>query len=165
VRSLTSIMSTTGEPDFSQPEPEALAVLLNPPADDRESRIAASVEAGRLLSAKRYFDADATRRRAAVQLDRAFYPEGTLRHMGAVVASGDRAAGLVDLRVPTLVIHGSEDPLIPPKGGVRTAELVPHADLLMIGHMGHDLPEPLWPLITGSILAHTGRADSERSRS
>ena len=78
--------------------------------------------------------------------------------MAAIRASGDRADGLKALKVPTLVIHGRADPLIMPKGGERTAELVPGANLLMLNDMGHDLPRPLWPLIMDAIISHTSHA-------
>ena len=78
--------------------------------------------------------------------------------MGAVAASGSRADGLRTLRVPTLVVHGRADTLILPMGGERTAELVPAANLLLCNDMGHDLPEPLWPLIIDTIASHARHA-------
>ena len=77
------------------------------------------------------------------------------RQLGAMLATGSRADGLRALPVPTLVIHGRDDQLIAPDGGERTAELIPYAHLLMVDDMGHDRPEPLWPLLTEAILAHT----------
>ena len=158
VRSLTSIMSTSGERDYMQSSPEALAVLLTPAPTDRDGYIASAPNAA-VISSKRYFDADRAKERAAVAYDRSFYPEGMARQFAAIQASGDRAEGLRSLSTPTLVIHGSDDTLIMPPGGFRTAELVPGADLLMLGDMGHDLPEALWPMVTNAILAHTARAD------
>jgi pimeloyl-ACP methyl ester carboxylesterase len=78
--------------------------------------------------------------------------------MAAIRVSGDRAAGLRALDIPTLVIHGREDTLILPKGGERTAELVPGANLLLLSDMGHDLPRPLWPLIIDAMISHTTHA-------
>ena len=75
--------------------------------------------------------------------------------MGAITASGSRADGLRKLRIPTLVVHGRADTLILPIGGERTAELVPAANLLLCNDMGHDLPEPLWPLVVDAIASHT----------
>jgi pimeloyl-ACP methyl ester carboxylesterase len=77
-----------------------------------------------------------------------------MRQMAAMVASGDRTALLPSVTTPMLVIHGLDDRLISPTGGRRTAELVPGAHLLELADMGHDLPEPLWPLIVGAIIAH-----------
>lgn len=160
VRSMTSIMSTTGEPDYFQSDPDAIAGLLTPQPEDREGAIASSVEVTRIIGSKRYFDEERARASAARSYDRSFYPEGFTRQLAAIQASGSRGAALPTLDVPTLVIHGRDDTLILPPGGFRTAELVPHADLLMLGDMGHDLPVPLWPLITAAILAHTARADA-----
>ncbi|MGA0788168.1 MAG: alpha/beta fold hydrolase, partial [Ilumatobacteraceae bacterium] len=85
------------------------------------------------------------------------YPEGASRQMTAILASGDRAGGLSQLRVPMLVIHGWDDTLITPSGGQRTAEITPGAELLMLDDMGHDLPVPLWPQIVDAVIAHGDR--------
>ena len=84
-----------------------------------------------------------------------YYPEGAPRQMAAIRSSGSRAEGLRRLQIPTLVIHGLDDTLITPGGGERTAELIPSAQLMLVEHMGHDLPEPLWPLLCDALLAHT----------
>jgi len=154
VLSMTSIMSTTGEPEFFESDPEAVQVLLTPPPTERDAFIDAAAMASKMFASPRYFDENKSRDRAARSYDRAFYPEGAGRQLGAVVASGSRADGLRNVRVPTLVIHGRADTLVLPKGGERTAELVPAANLLLCSDMGHDLPEPLWPLITDTIATH-----------
>jgi pimeloyl-ACP methyl ester carboxylesterase len=92
--------------------------------------------------------------RAAREFDRCFYPEGAARQLAAIYASGDRSDDLAELDVPTLVIHGRDDTLISPEGGMRTAELVPGARLLLISDMGHDTPEPLWPVLAEAICGH-----------
>jgi pimeloyl-ACP methyl ester carboxylesterase len=158
VDTLTSIMSTTGEPDYFESSPEALAALTAPPPTDREAYIAVGVAARRISSSRRYFDAEAMAKHTAESYDRMFYPEGLPRQMAAIRVSGDRAAGLRALDIPTLVIHGREDTLILPKGGERTAELVPGANLLLLSDMGHDLPRPLWPLIIDAMISHTTHA-------
>ena len=158
VITMTSIMSTTSEPEYSESSPEAMEALLTPPPDDRASNIESSVANTKLFGSPRYFDTDASRARAAASYDRAFYPEGIARQMVAIRASGDRAEGLRKLSVPTLVIHGRADPLILPAGGDRTAELVPGANLLMLNDMGHDLPQPLWPIIVDAIISHSTHA-------
>jgi pimeloyl-ACP methyl ester carboxylesterase len=150
-------MSMTGELEYGQPTPEAIAALLTPPPADREAYIELSVTVAKVFAAPRYFDADAVRERAAANYDRSFYPEGAPRQLAAIQASGSRADALRRLRVPTLVIHGRIDTLIQPSGGERTAELVPGATLLMLDDMGHDLPEPLWPTICDAIIDHTAR--------
>ena len=158
VRTLTSIMSTTGEPAFYQSVPEVRAMLFAAVPDDREGAIAASVTRSRMMSSPRYFDPDEAAARTAAAYDRAYFPEGMLRQTAAIRASGPRDAALRELRVPTLVIHGRADTLILPIGGERTAELVPGANLLLVHDMGHDLPRPLWPLLTDAILSHTRHA-------
>ena len=135
-----------------------MQVLLTPPPTDREGYIAAS-ERSLIFMSKKYGNAELARERAAAAYDRSFYPEGAMRQMTAIVASGDRSAGLADLAVATLVIHGRDDCLIGPSGGMRTAELIDGANLLLVGDMGHDLPEPLWPVIVDSIVSHTAHAD------
>ena len=154
VLTMTSIMSTTGEPDYFKSDPAAMQALMTPPPTERGAYIDASAAAGKLFASPRYYDENKARDRAAQSYDRSFYPEGAARQMGAITASGSRADGLRALRVPTLVVHGRADTLILPLGGERTAELVPAANLLVCNDMGHDLPEPLWPLITDTIASH-----------
>ena len=95
---------------------------------------------------------------AAISFDRSFYPEGGPRQLAAILASGDRSAKLAELDVPTLVIHGRDDTLITPSGGLRTAELIPGAHLLFLSDMGHDLPEPLWPQVIAAVTTLTSTA-------
>ena len=162
VRSLTSIMSMTGEFDIGSPTPEAGTVLLAPPPPDRQGYIDYSVKYG-IWQSKRYFDADRNRVEAARSYDRSFYPEGSTRQLAAIYASGSRADGLRELKVPTLVIHGTDDTLLPPEGGRRTAELIPDSTLLMVADMGHDSPEPLDGLLTGAIGAHVKLVEWQRA--
>ena len=148
VRTLTSIMSTTGEPDVGQPTPEAMELLLRATPTTREEAIEASVESSRAIGSPEHFDAGVARQRATEAYDRCWYPEGVARQLLAIVASGSRAAGLAELDVPTVVIHGDVDPLVTPSGGRRTAELVPGAELIMLEGMGHDLP----PVVLGPVV-------------
>jgi pimeloyl-ACP methyl ester carboxylesterase len=158
VATMTSIMSTTGEADYFESTPEAQAALLRPPATSRDDFIAGAVENVKVFSSRRYYDPDEMAKRAAEGYDRMFYPEGLPRQMAAIRASGHRADGLRALKIPTLVIHGRDDTLIMPKGGERTAELVPGANLLMLNDMGHDLPRPLWPIIIDAMVSHSTHA-------
>jgi pimeloyl-ACP methyl ester carboxylesterase len=153
IASMVSVMSTPGDRSVGQPAPEAMAVLLRPPAADRDAYIEGAVGTA-VFASKRHFDPDRVRRIAAMSFDRAFYPEGATRQLAAIFASGDRSDQLRELRVPSLVIHGRDDTLIMLNGGERTAELIPGANLLVLGDMGHDLPEPLWPSIVGAITNH-----------
>jgi pimeloyl-ACP methyl ester carboxylesterase len=155
--SLTSMMSSTGEPEYGQPTPDALTALLAPAPSDREGYID-SAQSWLLWHSKRYPELEETRAIAAESWDRGLSSEGTQRQLAAMLASGVRADGLRKLGVPTLVIHGLDDTLITPSGGERTAELVPGAELLMLADMGHDRPAPLWPALTRAILDHTASA-------
>ncbi len=158
VLSLTSIMSTTSEPDYFESTPEAAAALTRALPTDREAYIADSVEKSAVFCGSRYFDRDEAAKKAAAAYDRAFYPEGMVRQMAAVRASGSRGEQLRGLAIPTLVIHGRDDTLITPKGGERTAEIIPGANLLLLHDMGHDLPRPLWPLVFDAVISHTEHA-------
>jgi len=155
VLSLTSMMSTTGEPDVGAPTQEALEALLSPSPTERSLYMEASATKGLIWASKRYGDRARLEELAGEQFDRCFYPEGVGRQLGAILATGSRADGLRALELPTLVIHGRDDTLIAPDGGERTAELVPGARLMLVDDMGHDRPEPLWPLLTEAILEHT----------
>ncbi|MFG2739412.1 alpha/beta fold hydrolase [Streptomyces chartreusis] len=155
VLTLTSMMSSTGESDYGQPSPEAQAVLFGSKPADREGYVAAA-ENEVVWASKRYGDAAVLRELAADSYDRAYYPAGIGRQLGAMILSGSRADALRELRVPTLVIHGLDDTLIDPSGGRRTAELVPAARLLLVPDMGHDRPRALWPELLEAIEAHTG---------
>jgi pimeloyl-ACP methyl ester carboxylesterase len=154
VLTLTSMMSTTGEPEYGQSAPEATTALLTPAPADREGYIEA-IESSAIWRSNRYPEMGAARRIAAESYDRCYYPEGVNRQLAAMIASGSRAEGLRRLGVPTVVIHGLDDTLIAPSGGQRTAALIPDARLLLLDDMGHDRPEPLWPRICDAILEHT----------
>ncbi|HVV91333.1 MAG TPA: alpha/beta hydrolase [Solirubrobacterales bacterium] len=153
--SLTSMMSTTGEPEVGAPTEEALAALLTPSPTERAAYLEASSGKGMIWASRRYGDRARLEALAGESFDRCFYPQGVSRQLAAILATGSRAEGLRALTVPTLVIHGLDDTLITPSGGERTAELVPGARLLLVEDMGHDRPEPLWPLLTEAILEHT----------
>jgi pimeloyl-ACP methyl ester carboxylesterase len=160
VLSMTSIMSTTGEMSVGQPTPEAMQALLTPPPSERDAFIGRAVATSQVFASRRYFDPERVARRAAAAYDRAYYPEGATRQLSGVFASGHRAEALRSVRVPTLVIHGADDTLVDPSGGARTAELIPGSRYALLADMGHDLPEPLWPFVTGLISLHARTAIS-----
>lgn len=152
--SLTSMMSSTGESQFGRPNPGAQQVLFAPKPAERTGYIAAS-ERELVWSSRRYADVNAIRELAANSYDRAYYPAGVGRQLGAMILAGSRADALKLLRLPTLVIHGLDDTLIDPSGGERTAELVPGARLLLVADMGHDRPKELWTDLIDALEAHT----------
>lgn len=150
VRSLTSIMSTTGDPTVGQPDPESMMSLMTPAPEDRAGAIEQNVATSRLISGE-LFDEALSRSIATETHDRCFHPVGVAFHLAAVGASGDRTALLRELDVPTLVVHGRQDPLISLSGGEATAAAIPGSDLLVFGRMGHDTPEVYWPQLADAI--------------
>jgi pimeloyl-ACP methyl ester carboxylesterase len=156
-QSLVSIMSVPGDLAYGTPTEDALAALVAAPPPDRAGYIE-SAKSWSIWGSKKYFDLKEARERAGREYDRSFYPEGTHRQMAAIYASGDRSEALTALNVPTLVIHGTDDTLLTPSGGDRTAELIPGSVLLKVKDMGHDMPQPLWPLYVDAISSHVRRA-------
>ena len=148
---LTSMMSSPDLMAFADAAPEAVALLFTPRPTDRAAAVEASLASGRVLAGE-FFDEGAVLGYERAASERGGpYPMGTARQMCAILASGAREEALRRLTVPTLVIHGDADPLIPPSAGRRTAELIPGAELMMVEKMGHDLPMPLWPMLTDRI--------------
>ncbi len=160
VRSLTSVMSTTGEVEYGLPEPECLAGLASimAPSETREERIESGVRLQKLIGTPTEWDEDRTRQKSAEQVDRAYDPDGTARQMLSILASGHRAEGLTKLEVPTMVLHGDCDPLVNVSGGERTAELVPGSEFRLMDGMGHDLPPAYWSHAIEAIRSVTSRA-------
>jgi pimeloyl-ACP methyl ester carboxylesterase len=161
VRSLISLMSSSGDPEVSMPTHEAMSVLLSAPPATRAEYVEASVRT-LVWRSRRHTDPDEVRANAARAFDRAFRPQGGSRHLAAIYASGRRAEQLAALDVPTLVIHGRDDTLVPLSAGQRTAELIPGSALLVLADMGHDLPRPLWGVLVGAIATHTAYAQAAR---
>jgi pimeloyl-ACP methyl ester carboxylesterase len=159
VRSLTSIMSTTGEPGLPPAKPEAMQVLMTPAPTERAAYIEHHIHVAKVIGSPGFpFDTQAVRARAGRMFDRGVFPAGVARQLVAILASGSRKPALASVRAPTLVIHGSEDPLVPIAGGRDTAAAVPGAELLVIEGMGHDLPRGAWPRIVEAITKHADRA-------
>ena len=154
--SMTSIMSTSSRAGQPPGTPEAVkAILTRPESDDREMVVQYSMKLRRIIGGPAFgYDETELRRFVERNVDRRYYPEGVGRQYLAVLASGDRVAMLGTVRVPTLVIHGSEDPLLPPACGEDVARLVPGARLEIIDGMGHDIPPALVSRVAGLILGH-----------
>ena len=159
VLSLTSIMSSTGDRSLPPARPEAAAVLLLPVVAARAANVERAVHVFHTIGSPGFpFDEARVRELAARSYDRCFHPAGVARQLVAILASGSRRKGLAAVRVPTLVIHGRDDPLVPVEAGLDTAEAVPGAELLVVDGMGHDLPRAVWPSIVDRISALTARA-------
>jgi pimeloyl-ACP methyl ester carboxylesterase len=152
IRSLTSIMSSTGNPDLPSAQPEAIAALLSPPGSNREETIERSVRLAKVIGSPAFPTPEAEiRARAAEAFDRSFYPVGVTRQMAAALAHGNRVPRLTQLDVSALVIHGGADPLVPVEGGLDTHAALAGSKLLVIDGMGHDLPRQVWPQVVAGI--------------
>ena len=155
LRTLTSIMATTGAPGLPPPTPEALAMLFKPTPTDQAAYFESYRQTWKLLRAGSFpLDEARDLARAGQIFARGLNPAGVARQLTAIVASGSRKEALAAVRVPTLVIHGDADPLVPVACGVDTAGSIPNASLLIIEGMGHALPITLWPRIIDAIAAH-----------
>lgn len=157
VRSLISVMSMSGEPEYGQAMPEAINALLSETPSDRAGFIEHSV-IYQIYHSKKYRSDEFSKTSAARDFDRMYYPQGSTRQLAAIYASGRRTEKLRAVKTPTLVVHGKDDTLISPSGGERTAELIPGAEFVLVDDMGHDMPKPLWgylvELISGFVAKH-----------
>jgi len=154
VLTMTSVMSHTGEPEYGASDPEALEQLTAPPATDRESAIQRWIDGLKIWGSPEFADEARWTKDAELAFERCFDPAGTTRQFMAIRASGPRVDALRTLAVPTLVMHGSKDTLIPPDGGVRTAEVIPGARFELIEGMGHDYPPQLWQRWVDLVVDH-----------
>jgi pimeloyl-ACP methyl ester carboxylesterase len=155
VRTLTSIMSSTGSPELPPPKPEALSVLVTPFPTDREGYLEHSIQTGRVLGGPGFpVDEDRIKERAGWFFDRGLSLAGTARQLAAILASGSRKEALQSVTVTILVIHGDADPLVPVECGIDTANSIPGAELLIIEGMGHDLPLAVAPWVIEAIARH-----------
>jgi pimeloyl-ACP methyl ester carboxylesterase len=159
VRSMTSIMSTTGRRFTGMPTLKAFGALFGGPPKDRDQVIERAVRTFKVIGSPAYpFEEERIREIAAASFDRGHSAAGVARQLHAILASGDRTAALEDLVVPTTVIHGSADVLIRPSGGRATAKAVPGAHLRIFEGMGHDLPQALWPEFADELAANAARS-------
>jgi pimeloyl-ACP methyl ester carboxylesterase len=159
VLSLTSIMSGPGGADNVAPWPEGTEVLTRVAPESREGRIAHGVWIRHVLAgAGNPFDEAAELERSTRLHDRSYYPSGTGRQLVAVLAAGSRLDTLAHVKVPTLVVHGLDDPLVPAQNGRLVAKAVPGARLLEFEGMGHDIPRRFWPPILDAIAETAGKA-------
>lgn len=153
--SLTSIMSTTGNPGVGQPRPDvAQALFLAAAPTNAEEAADAGVKAWKLIGSPGFrFDEERIRRNASAAYERSVHPAGVLRQALAVMTQPDRTEALGALTCPTLVVHGEADPLVDISGGRATAEAIPGAELWTVPGMGHDLPPELYAEVADRIAA------------
>jgi pimeloyl-ACP methyl ester carboxylesterase len=156
VRTLTSIMATSGDPTLPPPTPAAMQALLTPTPPDYPGYLARYFATWKLLRAGDFpLDEARDEARAKAAFDRGLNPAGVARQLAAILASGSRRAALTAVRTPTLVIHGDADPLVPLAHGQDVAAAVPGARLEILPGMGHALPISMWPRIIDAIASHT----------
>ena len=158
--SFTQVFSTTGHPKLPAARKEALqALVTRPKSTQEEALVDHGIYLARTIGSPAYpSPEDRLRERVLTSVRRSFYPEGPTRHLSAIVADGDRSAMLRDVRVPTLVLHGEDDPLVPCEGGRHTAECIPGAKLRTIPGWGHDLPLDLVDDLASEIAGHAKAA-------
>jgi pimeloyl-ACP methyl ester carboxylesterase len=159
VRTLVSIMSSTGNPEVPPAKPAAMARLATPAPAERNAYIEHMLASQNVLSGSGFpHDPEATRKLAGRLFDRAFYPAGVARQVAAILSSGSRKDALAAVRAPTLVIHGLEDPLVPVEGGLDTHDAIAGSELLLINGLGHNLPRGVWPTVLDAIQKHVALA-------
>lgn len=159
VLSLGSIMSTTGARNVSRPKLRVWRSLLSRAPRERDAYAEHFARLFALIGSPAYpTDPARLREVAGMAFDRGHDPAGTGRQLAAIIASGDRTERLRRLDVPTVVIHGRSDPLVPFRGGQATARAVPGARLVAFDGMGHDLPPQLWPQIVDALVENAARA-------
>ena len=155
IMSLVSIASHTGDRRFMITGPRAAWALLSKPPKNRDEAMDRAEKFYRTVGSRGFpIDVPGLRARAARAYDRCAYPPGFARQMAAVLASGSRTKSLRKIRVPALVLHGTDDTMLRPAGGQATARAIPGARLVMVKGMGHDLPEGAWPIVIDAIHAH-----------
>ncbi len=160
-KSLTSIFSTTGNPKLPAAKKEAMKVLITRPASMEEDVLVEhGMKLSRTIGSPAYpAEEDRLRTRVRETVRRSVYPEGPTRHLSAIVADGDRRSMLKDVTVPTLVLHGEDDPLVPVEGGRDTAASIPGAHIKTYPGWGHDLPMELVESIANDIASHAKAHD------
>jgi pimeloyl-ACP methyl ester carboxylesterase len=160
VRTLVSIMSTSGEPGLPPPTADAMAILMTPTPTDRAGYVERFMRVMKVLRAGDHPDEEALdAQRAERAFERGVNPAGYARQLAGIIASGGRRERLRALRTPTLVVHGDRDPLVPIDCGVDVARSVPGARMVTIEGMGHALPRSTWQPVIDAVAQHTLRND------
>ncbi len=157
VLTLTSIMSTTGEPGLPKSTPEAWACLTAPLETEFGPFIEQYARKWPVYCGPRYpFDPSVAMDHASRVFARGIHPAGRDRQMAAILASGSRKEALASVTCPALVIHGDSDPVVRIESGRATADAIAGAEFLVFAGMGHDLAKGLWPQVVDAIARHAG---------
>jgi pimeloyl-ACP methyl ester carboxylesterase len=167
VRSLVSIMSSSGDPGLPQAAPEAMMAIMQarPDGGNRELAVQHGMGIYRAIGSPGFPMSDSElRMKVGAAFDRSYYPSGVGRQFAAILANGSRVEMLKGLSVPTLVLHGADDPLVPVEAGRHTAALIPGSNLTVIPGMGHDIVADLISILVEAIAAHCRKADENSER-
>jgi pimeloyl-ACP methyl ester carboxylesterase len=155
------MMSSTGNRNLPQAKPAVMAAMTTPaphPLEDEPGYLAHCVAFSQVIAGRGYpFDASAQRDQALAEVKRAYNPGGFWRHIAAIAATGDLRSRLANIRAPTLVLHGSDDPLVPPEAGKDTAAHIQGAELRIVEGMGHDFPPSQFGLVARAIADNAHR--------
>ena len=165
VLSLTLIMTSTGSRRVGRPTPKLVARMARrTEATTKEAAIEESVATYRLIGSPDHLDEELVRELAGRAYDRGYDPKGTQRQLAAILSQPDRTRRLANIAVPTLVVHGLDDPLVAASGGLAIAKAIPGATFIGHAGMGHDLPRTLWRTLADDILRLVERVDAEPER-
>jgi pimeloyl-ACP methyl ester carboxylesterase len=168
VLSLVSMMSSTGNRDLPQASPAVMAAMTSPaphPFKDQQGYLAHCVAFSKVIAGRGYpFDESAQRDQALAEVKRAYNPSGFWRHIAAIAATGDLRSRLANITAPTLVLHGSHDPLVPPECGQDIAANIKAAKLLIVDAMGHDFPPSLFGFVADAIADNARRMPNPVNR-
>ncbi len=168
VLSLVSMMSSTGNRELPQASPAVMAAMTSPapnPLKDQQGYLAHCVAFSQVIAGRGYpFDESAHRDQALAEVKRAYNPTGFWRHIAAIATTGDLRLRLANITAPTLVLHGADDPLVPPVAGKDTAANIKGAELLIIDGMGHDFPPSLFGFVADVIAENARRMSNPVNR-
>jgi pimeloyl-ACP methyl ester carboxylesterase len=162
VKSLCSIMSNTGDRRSGRPTAKVLRSLARRGQPDQTDALAITIDLFRLIGGLDWDEAE-QRRRTEASLERAYNPAGVLRQAQVISAAPDRTEMLAALKMPALVVHGLDDSLVRPSGGIATAKAIPSSRLVMFPRMGHDIPATRQPEIVEAIRINADRVDKDRA--
>ena len=160
-QSLTSIMSSTGNPNLPRAKPEAIARLNTPapnPTENLEAFLDSSVEGAKVMGGTYPVNEALVRAQALSDFHRSYYPVGFQRQYAGIMASPDRRPKLKTITAPTVVIHGDVDPLVPVEGGRDTADNIPGAELIIVPGVGHEMPAAVLDVFVDGILSAVARS-------
>ncbi len=157
VRSLTIIMSTTGNPTLPQAKPEIMAQFFAPVPSERETYIEEMVKRDSLIQGTFAYDEDQGRDYRTKEYDRSYYPEGIARQLAAMAVPGNIKPKISAIQAPTLVIHGREDPFNSIEAGKEIASTIPGAELLILDGMGHSFPREIMPRIINALVMNSNK--------